>query len=111
MAKTKASKYWIDQVLEKHECYPYRDTKTVSVLHNGVMIELVVPDYLPEFSILNTAESDGMLYCFGRTEQEHNGGFIDCLIVAKRCDEGRYEAGIWHELFPYALKHFGFEKE
>jgi len=63
-------------------------------------------------TVLHTAENDGVIYCFGRTQQEHNGGFIGCLIVAKRepVTIDTYEAGVWHELFPYASIYFGFEK-
>jgi hypothetical protein len=31
--------------------------------------------------------------------------------VAKRVCEGQYEVGVWHELYPWSLSHFGFDGE
>jgi hypothetical protein len=112
MAKKYAEpKYWIDQVFEKHECFGYDHATTITVKHEGRKVEVVVPDYLPKTRILLTAEKDGFLFCFGRTNIKHNKGHIGALIMAKKVSEDRYEAGVWHELFPWAFNHFGFAKD
>jgi hypothetical protein len=109
--KSSERRFWIDQVFEKHECFTYDNHSILRIPHEGREIEVVVPEYLPATEILLTAEKDGFLFCFGRTDIEHNHGHIGALIMAKKVADNRYESGVWHELFPWAFKHFGFEKD
>jgi len=103
--------FWVDCVHGKHECFSYDGSSTVAATVGGRDVAIVVPDYLADVRILVTAESDGMLFCFGRTNEKFNNQNCGLVLVAKRVDESRYEVGVWHELYPWALTHFGFDSE
>jgi hypothetical protein len=103
--------YWVDCLHGKHECFSYEESATVSVSVDGRPVLVRLPDYLASVKILTAAESEGMLFCFGRTEERFNGEFCGLVLVAKRVCEGQYEVGVWHELYPWSLSHFGFDGE
>lgn len=111
MAADAKLSYWVDCLHGKHECFSYEESTTVPVTVDGRTVEVVVPDYLAGFKILVGAESDGVLFCFGRTEERFNNQYCGLVLVAKRKSETRYEVGVWHELYPWALTHFGFDGE
>ena len=111
MSEREQRPYWVDSVHGKHECYSYSDAGIVTATVNGVVVEIKVPSYHANVKVLVTAEGEGILFCFGRTEEKFNGRYCGLVMVAKRVAEARYEAGVWHELYPWALKHFGHEAE
>ena len=111
MATDPKASFWVDCLHGKHECFSYDASATVSVVVGGRIVEVVLPDYLATVKVLVASESDGMLFCFGRTEEKFNNEFCGLVLVAKKQSESRYEVGVWHELYPWALSHFGFAEE
>ena len=103
--------HWVDCLHGKHECYSYDEPAVVTVDHAGTPVEVVVPDYLADVRVFVTAESDGMLFCFGRTGEKYGDRYCGLVMVGKKVADRRYEVGVWHELYPWALTHFGFEGE
>jgi hypothetical protein len=55
---------------------------------------VVLPDYLANVRILIAVESEGVLFCFGRTEEKFNNEFCGLVLVAKKQSESRYEVGV-----------------
>ena len=109
MAKANPKRsYRVDIVHGKHECFGYEEHTIVHVELNGRGVEVIVPDYVPVVRVFVASESDGLLFCFGRTDEKHNGRHCGLVMVAKKVGESRYEVGVWHELYPWALEHFGF---
>jgi hypothetical protein len=111
MSERELRPYWVDCVHGKHECWSYADAGIVNATVNGRNVEIVVPDDLANVRVLVTADAGEMLFCFGRTEEQFINRFCGLVLVAKRVTEARYEVGVWHELYPWALKHFGYESE
>jgi hypothetical protein len=104
-------RFWVDCVHGKHECFTYDDPVFVSAKVNGRDVRIAVPSYLGDVKILVTAEADAMLFSFGRTGEKYNKLYCGLVMVARKVDESQYAVGVWHELYPWALKHLGFEGE
>lgn len=111
MATRPKASFWVDCLHTKHECFSYDESAVVSVNVGDRTVEVIVPDYLADVRVLVAAESEGVLFCFGRTSEKFNNEFCGLVMVAKRCSDSRYEVGVWHELYPWALTHFGFDGE
>lgn len=100
--------YWVDQVFEKHECFTYGDHAILKIKLPQGEVKLIVPKYLPEVTILKSAESDGLLFLVGHDTEEHRGAPMGVLLVARKSKKkDTYETVVWHELFPWALKYLG----
>lgn len=100
--------HWVDCLEEKHECFPYGEARTISVDHGGHPIRLLAPDWVEDLTAMWTAEGSGVLTIIGRLNKDWNGKPLGVMLVAKRRDDEAYEVVVWHELYPYALKHLGF---
>jgi hypothetical protein len=100
--------YWVDHLAEKHECFSYGDAKTIAVEHNGRNLRVIVPEEAEDLIPLAVGEAGGLLTVVGRLEKNWNGRPLGILLVAKKRAEDEYEVGVWHELYPWALRHFGF---
>src|SRR5947209_20162660 len=94
--------HWIDHLFHKHECYSYDNPDTITVSHDGRIVKVLVPEELTDIQPLVTAENDGILFVFGRRDQKWNDANLGVLLVAKHRDGDTYEAGIWHDLYPWA---------
>ena len=105
--------YWVDSLHEKHECFSYDTGESAVVISNvnGRDVELVVPDWLSQFVVFVAVEHSELLFCIGRTNEKVRDKFCGLVMVAKRKTDTRYEVGVWHELYPWALTHFGFPNE
>lgn len=111
MGEREKRPYWVNCVHGKHECWSYADARIVNATVNGRDVEIVAPDYSAAVRVFVTAESGEMLFCFSRTEEKFNDQFCGLVMVAKRIDDTHHQVGVWHELYPWALKHFGYETE
>jgi hypothetical protein len=107
MSEQQAKPHWIDQLYEKHECWSYDKPGVVEAPHAGRRVRVLVPSYLTEVTPIITTESGPLLFLLGKDARKHRGEHMGVLMVAKHLDGDTYEAGIWHELFPRALKHLG----
>ncbi len=103
--------FWVDCVHGKHECFPYDESASVTIRVGDREVRVVVPDYLGGVVVFVAVEVEGMLFCFGRTNEKFNGENCGLVMVAKKIDDSNYEVGVWHELYPWALTHFGFDSE
>lgn len=105
-------KFWIDCLMEKHECWGYENYSkgSVEVKVSDRTVRVIVPVHYANVEVLVAAESDGLLFLLGRWLNEW-ARKMECdgvVMVAKRLDDDTYAVGVWHELFGYALKYFGF---
>lgn len=100
--------YWADCLYEKHECFSYGDTAVVEVDRDGRKVKVIVPDYLADVTPLVVTVSDPTLFVLARSNKKHwDGEHFGIVVVAKHRQGDTYEIGVWHELYPWALKHFG----
>lgn len=100
--------YWVDCLYEKHECFSYGDSATMEVSCAGKALRVILPDYLADASPLVVSLADSMLFIFARSNRKQwEGEHFGIVMVAKHRDGDTYEVGVWHELYPWALKHFG----
>lgn len=111
MTSEPKSRLWVDCLHGKHECFPFDEAACLTVQMSGRTVEVIVPVYLASVKILVTAEADNLLFCFGRTDEKFYDEYCGLVLVAKKQSETRYEVGVWHELYPWALSHFGFDGE
>src|SRR5204863_7087512 len=102
--------HWVDQLFEKHECFGYDEPATVEVQHAGRTVQVLVPSYLTDVQSLVTAESGPLLFVLGKQSQKYRDAHLGVLLVAKHREGDTYEVGVWHELFPWALKHLELAK-
>jgi hypothetical protein len=100
--------HWIDCLDEKHECFPYGEAKKIAIHHDGRPIQVIVPDWVSEFAPLAVAETNGLLMLVGRLDKLWDDRPLGVMLVAKKRRKDQYEVGVWHELYPWALKHLGF---
>jgi hypothetical protein len=71
-------------------------------------LRVVVPDDSPKVTPFAVAESNGVLMIVGQLSEKWNGEWLGIVLVAKKRREDEYEVGVWHALYPWALKHLGF---
>jgi hypothetical protein len=103
----KREPHWVDELLEKHECYSFDEPKKIRVDHDGRQIEILVPEWLTGVGARVVAESGELLFVLGMSGRKWNGKETGVIVVAKRRSGDLYEVGVWHELYPWALNHFG----
>jgi hypothetical protein len=97
---------WIDRLWEKHECFHYTPhSETVSL--DGRTIRLLLPDYLPGFTVRAWAEQGDLLFLLFQLDERYGDAFLGAMVVARKTGENTYTTTIWHELFPWALKYLG----
>lgn len=101
---------WIDCLWEKHECYDYTP-RTETVALDGRAIQLLLPCYMPRFTVLTWSERGALLFLLLQLEQRYHDAFVGAVVVARKTEENSYTTTIWHELYPYALKYLGFAGE
>jgi len=109
--------YWIDDLREKHECYPYggTDVRTIAVPHFGRNLRVVLPDHLPPFGIRVVGSAGNLLFLIGEQLDEkeedrvvHEGGDGVLMVARKdRDQEDAYWVFIWHRLHTDALQFVG----
>ena len=99
--------HWVDQLFEKHECRGYDNPSTIEVEHAGRTIKVLVPRYLTDVQGLVTAETGSLLFILGKQSQKHRNEHLGVVLIAKYKEGDTYEVGVWHELFPQALRHLG----
>jgi hypothetical protein len=102
--------YWIDCLWEKHECWSYDDPKTVQIVHQGVEIRLLLPEYLPEFEVITIAECGEILFLIGRILDENfefEGMPCGLSVIARRQELGLFSAVVWHEHYPWVFEYLG----
>lgn len=104
--------YWVDDACPRHEAYGYDESearrRTLKI--GDQTVELLIPQYLPDFEAKLSRLSDGFLFIIGEEipdeEQEEYGEEIcGITIVAKRCTEdvSTYWTLIAHTIYPEAL--------
>ncbi len=108
-----AKPFWIDELVPKHEAYYYgeSDARMVIVPVNGRSVDLIVPEYVPEFEPSFVRMADDTLLVSGvmipdeEDEEDWNEEGYGILLVARRCTDR--EAAFWtviaHELFPETM--------
>ncbi len=109
--KPKKKPHWVDCLLEKHECFGYDRTKKVPIDYKGEKIELLVPDFVHDFKSKKVTVDDGLMTVIGQQSQIWNGEHVGVVLIAKVRPDDKYEVVIWHELYPWALKHLGLVPE
>jgi len=101
---------WVDCLWEKHEYFTYTPRWETLEL-DGRAIRLSLPYYLPGFTVLAWAEREDLLFLLFQLDRRWGEGLLGAVVVAQRTAENTYTTVIWHELYPYALKHLGFVEE
>ncbi len=110
MAQRDERELWIDMLWEKHECF-FFSAREVKVELDGRTVHLLLPEYMPAFTVKAWAERGELLFLVCQLELQFAGEFVGAIIVARRKEEGEYATVIWHELYPYALKYLGLTDE
>ncbi|MCZ7570698.1 MAG: hypothetical protein M5U01_19220 [Ardenticatenaceae bacterium] len=105
-----AERPWIDCLWEKHECYDYTP-RIETVALDGRTIRLLLPSYMPRFTVLAWAEQGALLFLLLQLDQRYDDAFVGAVVLARKTEENSYTTTIWHELYPYALKSLGFAGE
>jgi len=111
MATRKGSP-WLDELNRKHECGPSLSRyRTLDLSHEGRPIRVRIPDNLNDpkrLDIRATVLTGPLLVLIGhhtmRGKEPHERGV---LMVARAEDDGPFVVHVWHELYPWALKHLG----
>lgn len=105
-----AERPWVDCLWEKHECFDYTPRWEVVEL-DGRAIRLALPYYLPGFTVRAWAERGDLLFLLFQLHQRWADEFLGAVVVARKTGETAYATIIWHELYPWALKHVGLAEE
>ena len=96
--------FWVDELLEKHECGPYRDPVALPFHHRGQAMTLIAPwEWQGTAEVLPTTLSDSgdLLSIVAQdTHEDAYLGVAPVLIVARRRGPDEYAVVIWHELYP-----------
>ena len=106
--ETEGYEYWIDQMIEKHECFPYRETstRTESLVCDDRAIRLVMPEWVPEFEVVEASFlKSGLLFLLLKdTSTTGFGAPLGAVVLAQPTEDGRYSAVMWHSTYPGLLK-------
>jgi hypothetical protein len=109
MADRERPPFWVDHLAEKHECFSYGEARTITVDEGGTPIRIYVPDWSPDLTALSVSRTGELVTVLGRLHKQWSGKPLGIMLVAKKRADGDYEVGIWHELYPWALKFFGYD--
>jgi hypothetical protein len=113
MSPDAAKPYWVDEMVPKHEAYHYgeRDTRMAQVAVDSRMINLIVPDYEPEFEprfvrmAEDTLVTAGVVIPDADDEEDWNEEGYGTFLIARRCRDR--EATFWtlvaHEAYPETM--------
>jgi len=101
---------WIDMLWEKHECFLY-SARSETVTLDGRAIRLLLPEYMPGFTVRAWAERGDLLFLLLQLDVRYVDAFLGAVVVARKTGEDTYTTTVWHELYPYALKHLGLAPE
>jgi len=106
---------WADTLKRKHECGP-APARLVGVPlgREGRTVRVRMPDIRakPErLEIKATVASDDLLILFARHTLEDGDDPYECgiVMVGRRTGPESYDVHVWHELYPWALKHLGLD--
>ena len=99
--------HWIDHLAEKHECFPYGETRTLSVTYDGREISLVAPRWVANVTPLAVAPVGEVLMLLGQLDKIWDKRPLGVMLVAQQKAADQYEVVVWHELYPYALERLG----
>lgn len=97
---------WIDMLWEKHECF-HHPARSETVALDGRTIRLWLPEYTPGFTVRAWAERGDLLFLLFQLDERYADAFLGAVVVARKTGEDAYTTVVWHELFPWALKHLG----
>ncbi len=101
---------WIDMLWEKHECLHY-PTRAETVTLDGRIIRLLLPEYTPGFTVQAWAGRGDLLFLLFQLDERYADAFLGAVVVARKTAEDTYTTVVWHELYPWALKHLGLAME
>jgi hypothetical protein len=106
--------YWVDELMRKHEGYPYDDSDAhaITVKHEGRSLRLLMPPGMPPIDVKVTASTGDLLFLLGdqMDEVDEDGIVIEggdgVLMVAQRHPslDDTYWLAVWHCLFPEAAR-------
>src|SRR5690348_5973677 len=106
--------YWVDELMRKHEGYPYDDSdaRALTVEHEGRFLRLLMPDCMPPIDVRVMASTGDLLFLLGeqRDEADEDGIVIEggdsVLMVGRRHPslDATYWLAVWHSLFPEAAR-------
>ena len=111
--------YWVDDQLNLHEAYFYdeseRDSRPIPLEVQNRSLNLIAPNYVPDFEIREARVSGEFLFIIGEQlpdeddedEDESEEEPYGILLVAKRCPDR--DATFWtlvaHTLYPETLEY------
>ncbi len=104
--------YWVDDACPKHEAYRYGESEArrQALKVGDQTLDLLVPQYLPDFEVKLARLSDGFLFIIGEEildedQEEYGEEICGIAIVAKRCaeDVSTYWTLIAHTIYPETL--------
>jgi len=100
-------RFWIDHMVEKHECF-HCEMRTEKIQVDGETIELLVPDFAVQFDVVETQKSSSHLFLILR-DLDTSGwdNSLGIVAVALREPHGgnRYRVIFWHATYPHIWKH------
>ena len=112
MPKDPQRPHWVDQLYEKHECYPYGDPKKLKVKCDGENLSVLTPPFFPKVESLVVTRRDSHLFILGYFKVKYDDwNYFGALLVAKRIKDNEFETVVWHELFPWALEHLALTEK
>ena len=105
--------FWVDELIEKHECGGYRDPIQIELKFAGRVLQLVAPDWLEgRTEVLETtisASGDLLYLVVKESSEDAYMGFNPILIVARRRESDQYEVVVWHHLYPWAIERLSLD--
>jgi hypothetical protein len=104
MSDSDRSEHWIDHLLEKHECFTYRETRVESIMAGERRIALIVPSWVPRFELLRASFDNNLLFLLLK-DLETTGWDqpLGISAIAKETAPDNFTTLFWHATYPYLL--------